>query len=155
MQQPWAWAIVQGGKDVENRTRNIAGEHRGTIAIHAGLRTSPLGWASPLIEAATMDASYFGDDPAPYAARGAVIGVVDLVGVHEERLGCCPPWGERSHDGSRVVHLELERPRVLAVPVPCRGALGLWTLPGGVRDVVLEQLVTVSANDDQTTEETR
>jgi hypothetical protein len=25
VRQPWAWAIVHGGKDIENRTRNIAG----------------------------------------------------------------------------------------------------------------------------------
>lgn len=38
VRQPWAWAIVHGGKDVENRTRNIAGAYRGPVAIHAGMR---------------------------------------------------------------------------------------------------------------------
>jgi hypothetical protein len=34
VQQPWAWAIVHGGKDVENRTQ--AWGYRGPLAIHAG-----------------------------------------------------------------------------------------------------------------------
>ena len=37
VRQPWAWAILHGGKDVENRTRNIAGSYRGPLVIHAGL----------------------------------------------------------------------------------------------------------------------
>jgi hypothetical protein len=44
-----------------------------------------------------------------------------------------------------IVHLELENPRPLAEPVACRGALGLWTLPGDVLDQVLEQLVEATA----------
>ena len=35
VRQPWAWAIIHGGKDVENRVRNIAGDYHGPIAIHA------------------------------------------------------------------------------------------------------------------------
>lgn len=38
VRQPWAWAIIHGGKDVENRVRNIAGDYRGPIAIHVGLQ---------------------------------------------------------------------------------------------------------------------
>ena len=32
--QPWAWAIVAAGKDVENRTRPT--RYRGPLLIHAG-----------------------------------------------------------------------------------------------------------------------
>lgn len=35
VRQPWALHIMQSGKDVENRTRNIAGSYRGPIVIHA------------------------------------------------------------------------------------------------------------------------
>src|SRR5207302_502261 len=34
VRQPWAWAIVQGKKDVENRSWRT--DHRGMVAIHAG-----------------------------------------------------------------------------------------------------------------------
>ena len=37
VRQPWAYAIVHLGKDVENRVRNIAGDYRGPVAIHAAL----------------------------------------------------------------------------------------------------------------------
>ena len=38
LRNPWAWAIIFGGKDVENRTRNIAGGYRGPVAITSSLR---------------------------------------------------------------------------------------------------------------------
>jgi hypothetical protein len=34
MHQPWAWAAIYGGKDVENRRRRTA--YRGPLLIHAG-----------------------------------------------------------------------------------------------------------------------
>lgn len=37
VRQPWVWAIIHGGKDVENRVRNIAGSYRGPVAIHVAL----------------------------------------------------------------------------------------------------------------------
>ena len=33
IQQPWAWAIIHAGMDVENRTWNT--HYRGLLAIHA------------------------------------------------------------------------------------------------------------------------
>jgi hypothetical protein len=33
IQQPWAWAIIHGGKDIENR--NWRTKHRGPVLIHA------------------------------------------------------------------------------------------------------------------------
>ncbi len=66
-----------------------------------------------------------------------VLGVVDLVDVHPA-AGCCAPWGESAyveHGGRerrQIVHLVLENPRLLPKPIPCRGALGLWTLPADI-----------------------
>ena len=36
VKQPWAWAIIYAGKDVENRTWIPKGDYRGPIIIHAG-----------------------------------------------------------------------------------------------------------------------
>ena len=151
VQQPWAWAIMHGGKDVENRTQ--AWGYRGLLAIHAGARISQRGVESPLVDAA------FRRRPREVAlpdirgceASKAIIGVVDLIEVHVAADGCCDsPWGEREYGDGRpgfervrrrdIVHLVLERPRPLDVPVPCRGALGLWTVPSGVDDQVLAGL---------------
>lgn len=159
VQQPWAWAIVHGGKDVENRTQ--AWSYRGPLAIHAGARWSGRGGRSGLVWDALKDR--YGWPTGPVTARddhrpgfdairplGAIIGVVDLVDVHTadwcwEPEGHCSAWAEPSyveHDGVErhdVVHLVLEHPRPVE-PIRCKGRLGLWTPPVEV----LEQLQAVA-----------
>lgn len=148
VRQPWAWAIVHGGKDVENRTRNIAGGFRGPVAIHAGLAFDDAGtWEDGPCEDLLLD--WFKDhpdDPAtyPWRHRGAVLGVVDLGEVHpdctEDVIGwgptpTCSPWAQ-----SHAWHLCLSNSRQLSRPVPVRGRLGLWTLPDDVEAAVREQV---------------
>lgn len=122
VRQPWAWAIIHGGKTVENRVRNIAGSYRGPVLIHAGLK----------IERETtmpFDAIAIADRrPAAYPT-GAIIGVVDLVDVHRvswdgtcDGEGLCSPWSDA--DGWPT-HLVFENPRALDEPIPYKGALGL------------------------------
>lgn len=108
-----------GEKTIENRSQ--AWKHRGPIAIHAGLSYSDQGRDEVL--------AITGLCPTPAGASlGAILGVVDLVDIHEGWDGCCPPWG---HRGSRA-HLVLENPRRLREPIPCRGQLGLWTPPAPI-----------------------
>ncbi|WP_374192891.1 hypothetical protein [Nocardioides sp. SYSU D00065] len=91
------------------------------------------------------------DHPTLYPS--AIIGVVDLVDVHPsdecEQLGAgelCSPWAEasyREHSGrsrNRVVHLALEHPRPLEVPIPAKGRLGLWTPDAELLDRIREQV---------------
>jgi len=139
VQQPWAWAIIHGQKDVENRTQ--AWSYRGPLAIHAGKRISNRGLRTvPSIVAAERGTSptLVADQMRVRAAteRGAIIGLVD---VHHAEADCCESWwAETSYDehGGRIrrdlTHLVLEDPRPLATPIPCRGALGLWTPPAEV-----------------------
>lgn len=143
VQQPWAWAIFHG-KAIENRTQQWT--YRGPLAIHAGIRWSNHGGESELVDEA-WQAAYFGAaSPADaiatsrvWTARGAILGVVDLVDVHPS-AGCCAPWGESSyaeHGGRerrQIVHLVLENPRLLTAPIPCKGALGLWTPPADIAE---------------------
>ena len=133
VRQPWAWAIVHAGKDVENRTRNIAGGYRGPVAIHAGLTFDYDGLEDPAIKSIlpldTVSAILAFDQRR---IRGAVIGVVDLIDVHQaHQVGgsvtawadwCCEPWGQRE-----AHHLVLANPRPLPKPIPAKGRLGLWT----------------------------
>lgn len=144
VRQPWAWAIIHGGKDVENRTRNIAGDYRGPVAIHAGLADDEEAdialWVKHGTFYANNPAQRFG--PITNSARGAIVGVVHLVDVHVDQDathgGCwtghaprdggetieemCSPWAMRDHH-----HLVLANPRALATPIPAKGRLGLWT----------------------------
>ena len=120
VRQPWAWAIVHGQKDVENRVRNIAGDYRGPVAIHAA-------------KAVDLDApkTLWGDyHDSGLEVLGAIIGVVDLVGVHAGWIEGvpCSPWGIRYVEGAGQHHIELANPRPLVGPIPYKGALGLRPL---------------------------
>lgn len=129
VRQPWAWAIIHAGKDVENRVRNIAGTYRGPVAIHAGLaeyeqdnEASRAHWAAR------------GKNTDTTIVFGAIIGVVDLLDVHHSTT--CPnqttdyaPWPLCSQWAQRDAwHLVLTNQTPLPKPVPYRGALGLRRL---------------------------
>lgn len=162
IRQPWAWAVIHAGKTVENRSRNIAGDYRGLVAIHAGLTIDAAGQHDPLVLESWTGETRLARDPGnPTVYRdvpwrkafsyGRIIGVVDLVDVHicNALTGCktgrephdnmrkaiCSPWG---HDG--MTHLVFANPRPVAYAVPVRGRLGLWTLPDDVEQAVRRQL---------------
>lgn len=144
VRQPWAWAIIHGGKDVENRVRNIAGGYRGPVAIHASLRPERPGRAWIAASTAGMNTDHYDGDPLHL---GHIIGVVDLVDVHWSGMECsrgpkrcheyglCSPWAE-----AYTHHLVLANPRPLTVPIPFRGALGLRTLDNDTTARILAQI---------------
>lgn len=125
VRQPWAWAIIHGSrdgvKDVENRVRNVAGDYRGPVAIHAGRSfddDAPIRLVAEYVEASRVE-------------QGAIIGVVDLADVlppsyydeADANDAYCSPWAEPG-----CHQLVLEHPRPLAEPIPYKGALGLRRL---------------------------
>lgn len=140
MQQPWAWAIVHGGKDVENRSRNLAGSYRGPVAIHAGLREDlsalddPVLWRALFPDGEPRPLA----DPKPLDTLGAFLGVVDLVAVHHESDhgpgAPCSRWGQRD-----VWHLQVGNPRPVE-PIPAKGRLGLWTPEPALLAQIREQV---------------
>lgn len=146
VRQPWAWAIIHGGKDIENRVRNIAGKYRGPVAIHAAKINDVEAWQA--MGSQNLAAYSAALDARESLIGGAVIGVVDLVGVHDSRLdGCgarkgeaslgdliplCSGWAEPwAH------HLVLANPRPLATPITYKGALGLRRLDEETTALVL------------------
>ncbi|MFF1633955.1 hypothetical protein [Leifsonia sp. NPDC058248] len=156
VRQPWAAAIIHAGKDVENRVRNIAGDYRGPVAIHAGARIPPIFDVELF---AHQHRGAFSDiirGEGEEAVFGAIIGVVDLVDVHPagreyELIGagvsqitdrtCCGTWAMRDH-----YHLGLTNPRTLRTPIPYKGALGLRTLPDDVAAQITANLLTERSN---------
>jgi len=153
VRQPWAWAIIHGGKDVENRVRNIAGNYRGPVAIHAGLTfdepdgndwelrraitTQTNGWPADDGEVWSSDSIDSTDER--FAPRGMIIGIVGLVAVHlgSPALGAlhCSPWAEPDR-----WHLQLGNPLALAEPIRWQGGLGLRKCPPGLIHLIDEQL---------------
>ena len=143
VRQPWAWAIIHGGKNVENRVRNVAGSYRGPVAIHVARKYATEGLDLPALDDAA-DAWCATNSCATHPWLrdvGKVIGVVDLVDVHfgwtEGKP--CSPWGVRYVDGNGQWHLELANPRPLATPIPARGRLGLWRPDQDLLDAIQAQ----------------
>lgn len=153
VRQPWAWAIIHGGKDVENRVRNIAGDYRGAIAIHAAKVDDPEAWRR-LVKTNLAAWGRAMESPRSLVG-GAILGVVNLTAVHE-----CRPSQTRSFSGLPVCfdsetpigevcstwaevgtyHLELENPRPLSEPIPYKGALGLRRLDDDTSARILAQI---------------
>jgi len=136
--QPWAAVIVDGPKDIENRTWQppawIIGRR---VAIHAGKTYDATGAAwieDKMRELGEMRVPRL----ALLEARSAVVGVATITGfVRPDGLDllrrgpCHRAW--HIHD---QVGFVLEDRRALAVPVPCRGAQGFWKMD----DAVVEQV---------------
>ena len=168
VRQPWAWSLIEGGKDVENRSRNIAGSYRGPVAIHAGLaRFEDDGLWSVRKAIESLDLGYEASDSQVWAADhvestdprfiyGAIIGVVDLVSVHRSRsrgeygISCFSDelnsWGSVCSEWAEDVswHLMFTNSRRLETPIPYKGALGIRCLPDEVEARVLAGLQPVT-----------
>lgn len=119
VKQPWAWALIHGGKNVENRSRPT--KHRGRLYIHAGK-----GWADEGIDNIGIDAM-----PADEALlSGMVIGTVDVTDCHHaddctHNTGStrCSEWAMPDH-----YHWVLANPMPVEIPFPATGKLGIWNL---------------------------
>jgi|SRR5262245_24238789 len=120
VRQPWEWAIIHAGKDIENRS--WTNKHvTGTIAVHAGSGLDPL---NELPRRAKR--------PRPEElVHGAIIGVVDVVGV---------VTGHRSKWFRGPLGWMLTNPRPLPKPIPCIGKLGLWQIPSSIRRAIDQEL---------------
>jgi hypothetical protein len=157
VRQPWAWAIIHGGKDVEKRSR-VAVWRRAEgqrVAIHAGLTLSERGAQDDriieaaehrvMVDGATLDGDAaviaFGAYSLGNVTRGAIIGTAHCYDVHQAERGCCDsPWAEYTYRDAYghtvrndIAHLILDDPQPCE-PIPCRGALGLWTVPADVAE---------------------
>ncbi len=119
VQQPWAWAILHAGKDLENR--QVRFKYRGPLLIHAPLRLRatdrmPRGVRQP--------------EPEELLC-GVVLGIVDLVDVVDQARSKW--WGGK-------FALVLRSPQRLRRPIPCKGARGLWTPSPALVRAVKRQL---------------
>ncbi|MEL7301994.1 MAG: hypothetical protein AAFM92_16570 [Pseudomonadota bacterium] len=121
MRQPWAWAIVAGFKEVENRSAaSIAagGMDCRRIAIHAatGLKQDEFQWGHWRLHRHGVRCPHPTDLP-----RGAIIGAVDVVEIVSESQSA---W----FGGQMGLVLANA---VACAPIPCPGALGYFEWQAG------------------------
>jgi hypothetical protein len=109
VKNPWAWAIIQraelvvnGNKDVENRTRRT--NYRGQILIHASKKPDKKVWAG-------------GYHQSEYK-NGCILGSVEITDCVQNSTS---RWAEKDR-----WHWILKNPKPLAVPIPAKGKLGRW-----------------------------
>ena len=105
--QPWAWAILHAGKDIENR--DWPTKYRGDVLIHAGLKFDASGLR--FVE------DQIGRKVAPEERpRGGVFGIVEIVDCVTESQS---PWFFGKYG------FVLRNPRLIE-PRRCKGALGFF-----------------------------
>lgn len=132
IKQPWAWAILHAGKDVENRDWPTLG--RGRIALHAsaGMTRSEylefLEVYGRIVESGAVDVTV--PDSADLE-RGAIIATFNLVGCVKYSPS---PWFFGKYG------FVLEDVTPLPEPIPCSGKLGFWEVPTGIVEQINEAL---------------
>lgn len=120
IRQPFAWLIVNGIKDIENRKWRT--NYRGPLLIHASKAWDQEGY----------EFAYFVvGEKAPeksYHHFGMILGVVDMVDCVEQHPSkwFSGPWG-----------FVFENPRRIHPPIVYKGRLGLFDIPDEIGDVII------------------
>ena len=112
IKQPWAWAIVYGGKDIENRTWPT--KFRGRFLIHSSKEFDRDGFMFMF-----SNLNRLGLTSLPlYFKQGGVIGSVDLIDCvqNSDSIWFGGPYG-----------FVLRNPEAMAFK-PCKGTLGFFDL---------------------------
>ena len=107
VRQPWAWAIVSGYKDVENRSWPT--NYRGNLLIHAGQRLDRAG-----LERLDLLGHAYPED----LTVGALVGTVEVVD--------CIPDSDSEWAEPGAWHWVLSRPTEFKSPIACLGRLKLF-----------------------------
>lgn len=121
IRQPWAWLIIHGGKDIENRSWHT--KFRGRFLVHASSGCTRKEWAEAVsfaLEAGMI--KHPADVPAiDELQRGGIIGSVELVDSVDTSDS---PWymGEKG--------FVLRDPKPLGF-TPIKGRLGFFDVPVG------------------------
>lgn len=132
--RPWSELILRHGKNIENRSWGTG--HRGPLLVHGAK-----SWQGAAVDyAENLGIDGLSWQKADYPT--GIVGLVDVVGLCSLSVGgnpCdCGKWAAHGQ-----CHWRLADPRPLPEPVPCNGALGLWTPTPDVMAAVLAQGVAV------------
>lgn len=127
---PWWWFILHAGKDIENR--DWPTNFRGTVYVHASKWwrldevTEDAKNAYGLYEVSGYKSSYEGEITYRQMrdAGGCIVGTVDIIDCVSKSAS---PWFFGRYG------FVLTNPIALSEPIPCKGSLGLFTVPDEVK----------------------
>ena len=119
VKQPWAALLVNGIKDIENRTRRTT--FRGRILIHA----SKAQWSGFIADflteeqaKAVCEAKIEDSDFRKSLVRGMIIGSIEIYDCVKNDSSI---WAEKN-----VWNWKVRKPILFKKPIPAKGKLGLW-----------------------------
>lgn len=120
IRQPWAWLILNGGKDIENRVRRTS--FRGRILVHAAkgcTRDEYHDACKVVTEINLRTGSQICIPPLEELERGGIVGSVEIIGCVYEHSS---PWffGPFGY--------ELRNPATLPY-LQYKGQLGVFNVP--------------------------
>jgi hypothetical protein len=119
IRQPWAWAIINAGKDIENRSWRT--HIRATIAVHTAVTMSRKDYEDSCGDIVLATRNPRLKIPAyDDLERGAIIGTVEIVDCVEEADS---QWFQGEYG------FVLVNPKRLPQAIPCKGALNFWNVP--------------------------
>lgn len=115
IQQPWAWLILNAGKDIENRRWNT--RYRGIFLVHASKQFDSAGYDWVKKNMPEIEMPFFNGWVNEFQ-RGGVVGAVDLVDTVKASAS-------RWFQGP--VGFVLENPKPLPF-MPCPGRLSFFNV---------------------------
>lgn len=138
IRQPWAWAILYAGKDVENRSWkpwNPDRKFRGQFIIHAGIGMTQMEYSDFQatmhdVSAVTPFLRHQHIPPFDDLPRGGFVGIARVIDVVADSAS---PWF------CGPIALRLADAKPLQRFIPFKGQLGFFDVP---EDIAREALAT-------------
>ena len=130
VRQPWAWLIVAGHKDIENRTWRTS--YRGRLLIHASKAMDPEDF--PMQRKWIRESGIVIPEDLP---RGAIVGAATLTDVWGDGVNTSVNTVTHPRMADEIKHaqdnpwfegpygFEMADAVEFAEPIPCRGQLGI------------------------------
>ncbi len=114
IRQPWAWAILHAGKDVENRTWDLPRRYLGKkVLIHTGKQVDQEG---------IIHLHHLGYSPPGTLETGGIVGVTVFCGGGLDSSNSA--WAEPG-----LFHWEMVRISTMTMPFHrCAGRLGFFSV---------------------------
>lgn len=137
VRQPWAWALAEGHKPVENRTWDTP--FRGRFALHAGIARFELDEVDQVREAGKLwgvSVKSIMDQCCDPANRGAVLALADIVDCVRSDFAKQYPASKAWVNDSGFCFVIANVVRV--PPVRVRGQLGFFALDAPTRKKLYE-----------------